>query len=280
MEYNRRTNIKFKLLFFIVLALVVFGCIVGYNYYVNTYLPEKHLNDAISDVKSKFNSDNDSIKAEYAFYLLEKNHKWGYDGVNDADINLKLKEYQDSSFQYIEAKAFSGEPDMQYLLGNLYCWGDKRYNFVNSDEVKAAYWWNEAAKNGYIKAFNSLGIAYKKGIGVEVDLVKAVECLKKGAEAGDDMAQMNYGDLFLEGVKVKVGSHKETRKTSGVYPGAKKIREYYDYTTMDFISVYEVDVDDYEELIPVDLEQAKNWWQKSAEQGNQQAKDKLQKIYQ
>lgn len=280
MEYNRRGNIKFKLLFFIVLALVVFGCIVGYNYYVNTYLPEKQLNDAISDVKSKFNSDNDSIKAEYAFYLLEKNHKWGYDGVNDADINLKLKEYQDSSFQYIEAKAFSGEPDMQYLLGNLYCWGDKRYNFVNSDEVKAAYWWNEAAKNGYIKAFNSLGIAYKKGIGVEVDLVKAVECLKKGAEAGDDMAQMNYGDLFLEGVKVKVGSHKETRKTSGGYPGAKKIREYYDYTTMDFISVYEVDVDDYEELIPVDLEQAKNWWQKSAEQGNQQAKDKLQKIYQ
>ena len=254
MEYNRRRNIKFKLLFFIVLALVVFGCFWGYNYYVNTYLPEKHLNDAISDVKSKFNSDNDSIKAEYAFYLLEKNHKWGYDGVNDADINLKLKEYQDSSFQYIEAKAFSGEPDMQYLLGNLYCWGDKRYNFVNSDEVKAAYWWNEAAKNGYIKAFNSLGIAYKKGIGVEVDLVKAVECLKKGAEAGDDMAQMNYGDLFLEGVKVKVGSHKETRKTSGGYPGAKKIREYYDYTTMEFISVYEVDVDDYEELIQVDLE--------------------------
>ena len=280
MEYNRRGNIKFKLLFFIVLALVVFGCIVGYNYYVNTYLPEKQLNDAISDVKSKFNSDNDSLKAEYAFYLLEKNHKWGYDGVNDADINLKLKEYQDSSFQYIEAKAFSGEPEMQYLLGNLYCWGEKRYNFVNSDEVKAAYWWNEAAKNGYIKAFNSLGIAYKKGIGVEVDLLKAVECLKNGAEAGDDMAQMNYGDLFLDGVKVKVGSHKETRKTSGGYPGAKKIREYYDYTTMDFISVYEVDVDDYEELIPVDLEQAKNWWQKSAEQGNPQAKDKLQKIYQ
>lgn len=280
MEYNRRRNIKFKLLFFIVLALVVFGCFWGYNYYVNTYLPEKHLNDAISDVKSKFNSDNDSIKAEYAFYLLEKNHKWGYDGVNDADINLKLKEYQDGSFQYIEAKAFSGEPEMQYLLGNLYCWGDKRYNFVNSDEVKAAYWWNEAAKNGYIKAFNSLGIAYKKGIGVEVDLVKAVECLKKGAEAGDDMAQMNYGDLFLDGVKVKVGSHKETRKASGGYPGAKKIRKYYDYTTMDFISVYEVDVEDYEELIPVDLEQAKSWWQKSAEQGNQQAKDKLQKIYQ
>ena len=282
MEYNRRRNIKFKLLFFIVLALVVFGCFWGYNYYVNTYLPEKHLNDAVSDVKSKFNSDNYSIKAEYAFYLLEKNHKWGYDGVNDADINLKLKEYQDSSFQYIEAKAFSGEPDMQYLLGNLYCWGDKRYNFVNSDEVKAAYWWNEAAKNGYIKAFNSLGIAYKKGIGVEVDLVKAVECLKKGAEAGDDMAQMNYGDLFLDGVKVKVGSHKETRKNVGYYRGNhnRKIREYYDLSIHETVTIYEVDVDDYEELIPVDLEQAKSWWQKSAEQGNQQAKDKLQKIYQ
>lgn len=282
MEYNRRRNIKFKLLFFIVLALVVCGCILGYNYYTNSYLPEKQLNDAISDVKSKFNSDNDSIKAEYAFYLLEKNHKWGYDGVNDADINLKLKEYQDSSFRYIEAKAFAGEPEMQYLLGKLYYWGDKRYNFVNTDEVKAAYWWNEAAKNGYIKAFNSLGIAYKKGIGVEVDLVKAVEYLKKGAEAGDDMAQMNYGDLFLDGVKVKVGSHKETRKNVGYYRGNhnRKIREYFDFSIHETVTIYEVDVDDYEELIPVDLEQAKNWWQKSAEQGNLQAKDKLQKIYQ
>lgn len=282
MEYNRRRNIKFKLLFFIVLALVVFGCIIGYNYYNNTYLPEKKLNDAISDVKSKFNSDNDSLKAEYAFYLLEKNHKWDYDGVNDADINQKLKEYQDSSFQYIEAKAFAGEPEMLYLLGNLYYWGDKRYNFVNSDEVKAAYWWNEAAKNGHIKAYNSLGIAYKEGIGVGVDLVKAVEYLKKGADAGDDKAQMNYGDLFLEGVKVKVGSHKETRKDVGYYRGShsRKIREYFDFTINERVTIYEVDVDDYEELIPVDLEQAKSWWQKSAEQGNQQAKDKLQKIYQ
>ena len=78
------------MLFFIVLALVVFGCVIGYNYYNNTYLPEKKLNDAISGVKSKFNSDNDSLKAEYAFYLLEKNHKWDYDGVNDADINQTL----------------------------------------------------------------------------------------------------------------------------------------------------------------------------------------------
>lgn len=282
MEYNHRGNIKFKLLFFIVLALVVFGCVVGYNYYNNTYLPEKKLNEAITDVKSKFNSDNDSLKAEYAFYLLEKNHKWGYDGVNDADINLKLKEYQDSSFQYIEAKAFAGKPEMQYLLGNLYYWGNKHYNFVNTDEIKAAYWWNEAAKNGFVRAFNSLGIAYKEGIGVGVDLVKVVEYLKKGAEAGDDMAQMNYGDLFLEGVKVKVGSHKETRKNVGYYRGnhSRKIREYFDFTIHETVTIYEVDVDDYEELIPVDLEQAKSWWQKSAEQGNQQAKDKLQKIYQ
>lgn len=77
MEYNHRGNIKFKLLFFIILVLVVCGCYWGYGYYTNNYLPEKKLNEAITDVKSKFNSDNDSLKAEYVFYLLDKNHKWG-----------------------------------------------------------------------------------------------------------------------------------------------------------------------------------------------------------
>lgn len=279
-DYYRRRNLKILTWIFVIIVVVI-GCgLMVYNYYNNTYLPEKILNEAISDVKSKFNSDNDSIKAEYALYFLEKNHKWGYEGVDDKVINIKLKEYQDSSFQYIEANAFAGEPEMQYLLGNLYYWGGERYNFVHSDKAKAAYWWSEAVKNGYIKAFNSLGIAYKDGIGVDVDLAKAVEYLKKGAEAGDDKAQMNYGDLFLEGVKVKVGSHKEIKKTSGEHYEGKKLRRYLDYTTMDFITVYEVDVDDYEELVPVDLGQAKSWWQKSAAQGNQQAKDKLQKIYQ
>ena len=51
------------------------------------------------------------------------------------------------------------------------------------------------------------------------------------------------------------------------------------YATMDFIYVYQVTVPDYKTLIPKDIEQAKYWWKKSAAQGNEQAKERLQKIY-
>ena len=48
---------------------------------------------------------------------------------------------------------------------------------------------------------------------------------------------------------------------------------------MEFITVYKEDVDDYETLIPQDIETAKYWWQKAAEQGNEYAKELLQKVY-
>jgi TPR repeat protein len=71
---------------------------------------------------------------------------------------------------------------------------------------------------------------------------KAVMWLKKAAELGSDYGQRNYGDLFMEGVKITVGTHTEV-------------------------------------LVPKDIEQAKYWWKKAAAQGNEVAKDRLQKLY-
>ena len=51
------------------------------------------------------------------------------------------------------------------------------------------------------------------------------------------------------------------------------------YTREQRMYVYMVDVDDYEVLIPQDIEQAKYWWQKAAAQGNEYAKELLQKVY-
>ena len=122
-------------------------------------------------------------------------------------------------------------------------------------------------------------MSYKEGYGVEVDLRKAVHFLKLGAEAGEDFAQRNYGDLFLEGVKVKIGSHKEEYTTMEFQYSENYKRSYY---TNDGRKVYvkEREVDDFEILNKKDIEQAKYWWKKSAAQGNEVAKERLQKIYQ
>lgn len=262
-----------------ILAIIVFGGIEGYDYYKYTYVPEKLLNEAIRDIEHNFLMEADTIKHDYAYAILRKDYKWGYDDVADYDISNRLTKYHSEAFKYIESKAYEGNARSQYLLGQIYRWAGDCYHYATQDFAKAAYWWNEAALQNYTPAYNNLGIAYKQGEGVAIDLRKAVHYLKTGAEAGEDWAQRNYGDLFVDGVKIKVGSHKETRKTSNGYYGSQKVKTYYDYATMDFITVYKVDVDDYETLVPKDIEQAKYWWKKSAAQGNEVAKERLQKIY-
>lgn len=269
-----------------ILGLVIIGALIGggvaaYDYYTYTYIPQKKLDAAIEEILAGINSPNDSIKTEYALYVLDKKHEWGFEDVSNYDISSRLYGYRESSFKLIEAKAFAGEAKYQFRLGQFYYWGDSNYHYIESDKTKAAYWWNEAASQNYTLAYNNLGIAYKDGNGVEIDLRKAVHYLKLGAEAGEDWAQRNYGDLFMEGVKIKVGSHKEIRSTQDYYRGSDDdvISKYYDYSTMNFITRYYETVDDYETLIPKDIEQAKSWWKKSAAQGNEVAKERLQKIY-
>ena len=268
-----------------ILGLVIIGALIGgglaaYDYYTYTYIPQKKLDAAIEEILVAINSPNDSIKTVYAFYVLDKKHKWGFDDVSDYDISSRLYDYRKSSFQIIESKAYAGEACWQYRLGNIYYWSDTHYHYVQEDLTKAAYWWNEAASQNYTSAYNNLGLAYKDGYGVEIDLRKAVHYLKLGAEAGEDFAQRNYGDLFVDGVSIKVGSHKEVRSTKDYYYGSNNNIVSKRYEGGHCITRYYVEVDDYENLVPKDIEQAKYWWKKAAAQGNEVAKERLQKIYQ
>ena len=262
----------------VIIGGLIIGGVAAYDYYTYTYIPEKKLNAAVEEIKVGINSPNDSIKTEYALYVLDKKHEWGFEDVSDYDISSRLYGYRESSFKLIEAKAFAGEAKYQFMLGQYYYWGDSNYHYIESDKTKAAYWWNEAASQNYVRAYNNLGMSYKEGIGVEIDLRKAVHYLKLGAEAGEDFAQRNYGDLFVDGVSIQVGSHKEERVTSSYL--SNRVRTYWDNKREQTMYVYLKEVPDFETLVPKDIEQAKYWWKKSAAQGNEVAKERLQKIYQ
>ena len=219
-------------------------------------------------------SDQDSIRLHYNYKILWDNEKWGYEDVDDKEIQSRLLSYRKEAFRYIENEAYNNNPRAQYGLGQLYFYAN---NYLRQDTIKAVYWWNEAVKQGYAGAYCNLGLAYEDGWGVNKNMRKAVEILKIGAEKGEPYAQANYGRMYRDGVKIKVGSHKETRTTHNYM--SDRIREYWDNTREQTMYVYMVDVDDYEVLIPQDIEQAKYWWQKAAAQGNEYAKELLQKVY-
>ncbi len=255
----------------IILGALIGGAVAAYNYYENDYLPQKRMEQLKRDLASK----EGESQVQLALRVITRNSDWSDYNIEAYQLDTDIK---NDAFKIIADKASKGDSYCQVLLGHFFLFGEDTY-YVNTDYEKSTYWYQEAVKAGNINAYNNLGLAYKEGRGVKVDMRKAVDYLKKGAELGEDYAQANYGDLFIEGVKIKVGSHKETRSTSNYYGGDQKIREYYDYNKMDLITVYYEDVDDYETLVPKDIEQAKSWWRKAAAQGNKHANERLQKVY-
>ena len=259
------------------LIIAIFICYLGYDYYTNEYIPKKKLNNAIADITHNFNNSIDSIKSDYAINILNSEHKWGYDDVYDYSIYNRLYDLRSEAMDYIKSQAEKGIADCQFKLGQVYYhskFGQER------DEEKAAYWWNEAAQNGYVRAYNNIGLVYKKGIGAKIDLKKAVEWLKKGADAGEQYAQFNYGNMFEDGIKIKIGTHKETRSTTSYLVNEDRvIRKVWDGRIDSYRFYYWVEVDDSLTLVPKDIKQAKYWWKKAAEQGHSGAKDNLEKIY-
>lgn len=268
----------------IILLLILAAGAWGYDYYKYDYLPQKALNDACNDVLAKFHSNDKAVSIECSRKILlnewafvDDLETWGYDDVPNNHITKRMYPYRNEAFKKIESEAYNGNPRVQYLLGHIYIGKYvNRYRgvgrsiiyvreySVQPDTIKAVYWWNEASKQGFIPAFNSMGIAYKLGWGVVKDMNKSFEYLKKGAESGDAKAQCNYGDLFRDGVKIRTGSHvvKEPQYIYGHYYGTENV------TIQDSLVI-----------LPQDIAQAKYWWEKAAGQGNQIAKERLQKVY-
>ena len=89
------------------------------------------------------------------------------------------------------------------LAGNvkaMYTLGQKIYDECNStwhqpDEVflEAFKWLQKAADGGEMRAYTTLGYMYASGKGVESNPMKALNCFKKAADAGDDNAAFMVG---------------------------------------------------------------------------------------
>lgn len=197
--------------------------------------------------------------------------RWSRDQV----ILQELSEY---AWLKIEKLAYQGNADAQYMLGERYGVynfvtkrylvekeGGKTFRHPNLDYDKAAYWFLRAAEQGHSKAQAYIGRCLELGYGVTKDMEEAIRWYRLSAANGDDKGELHLGDCFRDGYSVQDGTiwrkdpdcyscqytHKCTRHT---YPTYKTVLE-------------------------ANIDSAKYYWQKSAAQGNEEAKDRLQKIY-
>lgn len=202
---------------------------------------------AMNDI-SKADSIASVLFQEYADSI----HQYDFDGNQCSFPHIE------KGIEILRNAAEKGNADAQCTLGCIYAgarydhtgesWRNRTMMDTELDYERAAYWFYLSAKQGHKIALNNLGISYKNGYGVNKDLVKATEYIRKSAEMGYAHAQLDYGDMFRDG---DVWYRTEPDSINGE---SFLIKE-------------------------KNIEEAKKWWKKALKNGNNSAKERLEKIY-
>jgi hypothetical protein len=80
------------------------------------------------------------------------------------------------------------------VLGAMMLLGDNEYK---SQPADAFHWYTQAADSKYPPAYGKVGLMYSNGAGTALDISKAIEYFKLGADAGDAAAQFSLGECYL-----------------------------------------------------------------------------------
>ena len=198
-------------------------------------------------------SKADSI-ARVFFQEYAEAHRFGLymDWCGDSHI--------EKGIEILRNAAERGDADAQFTLGCIYAGAHYEFRsiyFTNGytmlgEEVdinRAAYWYTLSANQGHRIALYNLGKIYKNGMGLKKDLAKATEYIRKSAEQGYSDAQLVYGDMFRDG---EVLFRTEPDSISG---------------------------ESFLINVKPNIERAKEWWEKALKNGNDNAKSRLEKIY-
>jgi TPR repeat protein/tRNA A-37 threonylcarbamoyl transferase component Bud32 len=95
--------------------------------------------------------------------------------------------------------AEAGDRDAQFSMGVLY---ENGLELSQSDQ-EAAAWYRKAAEQGHVTAQFNLGAMYEEGRGVEKSMTQAFTWYRKAAEQGDAEAQNTVGVLYFLGEGVE-----------------------------------------------------------------------------
>jgi len=94
----------------------------------------------------------------------------------------------------LEKQESEGSKKAAFYLGSIYEKGKDV-----QDYKKSFYWYEKAADKGFDKAQYKLGMAYKNGLGVEVDKKKAFDWFLKASAQKLSVAQYEIGNAYYYG---------------------------------------------------------------------------------
>ena len=298
-----KVKIDWKIIKKVIFTILIIGILVGatclainlYEYYIYDYLPKKKRQEAIEQILQELQSSDEEIKRVRYIQILQHEPEWDIDGLENGSYPSEFLPLIDEAFQWFENKAYAGDSLYQITLATFYDNKTNEYR-VKENIQKAAYWYQQAAENGFAYACAEIAMCYANGDGVEKDLSKAIYWFRRGTELNDPYSAYYLGNLYYSGVKQISGHRYETYKKYDDLDGGnrpnpevvdggfvvychEKVARRWDDNMYEWYNVYRKEVPIYKYLIKPDLEEAKELWRKAAAQGHQEAKDKLERIY-
>lgn len=236
-----------------IIGSVVIGALAFTAYSIDTYdtygslFPKMNARKAVNDIIYKFEYGNKDVKCKYAKNIFNKVCDWEeYEGVDKSYINSLLEEKGSgkAAFEYVESMAYSGDADCQYLLGIFYYYGHENWSWPD----------------------------YRFKYLIERDLDKSSYWYKEAALQDHAGACNNLGISYLYGHGV------EKNKSKAAYWLKKSAELGEAYGQVNYGDLWQEGFYLDGNFVR-DIEVAKSWWRKAAEQGNERARDRLQKIY-
>ena len=246
---------------------------------------EKNYSEAYRYLNMAVNTDNEIIKHYLAMTILQGGY--GIPNDNNRAINL------------LNEAANQGFVPSQSELGIIYAMGE----IVPQNMGYAINLFTKAAEQGDDAAQKNLGIIYKNGNGVPANPQIAVYWFTKASDQGNIQAKANLADMYKSGIGVQQNYNVAINLLKEVIDSG--VEEYYQDGLFDLAFIYsEIDRDDlavplWQQLAylgnstaqynlglcyaqgkgtNVDMNQARYWWQKAADQGDSDARRQLSNL--
>lgn len=165
--------------------------------------------------------------------------------------------------------ADAGNAQGMYNLGDMY-----RHWPKIRDYPQAIEWYLKAAEAGVPRGWTSVGAMYQYADGAEKDCQQAISLYSKAAEAGDPLAMVDMGIFYEKGCDEVPLDYKQAvdsfRKAADAVNASEKVVAIASYHLG---SMYENG-----RGVETDLQQARTWYRKAAQLGNQDATDNLKRL--
>lgn len=111
----------------------------------------------------------EELAFDWLFMLAQDHYNPALLLLADLKEEHRLPGTQEEVFVHRYQAAWQGDPQAQYIIGNMYLRGD----FVMPNPQKAFRWFYQSAYRGYRPAQYQLALQYEKGIGILPDIPKA-----------------------------------------------------------------------------------------------------------